>query len=188
DEVTLASGATSIDAVGDATLTGVRTSGAQVGVTVDDPATLHADLSRLSGDKFAIATRGLATVTRSVLRSADEGVLATGGGQTLDHDTVVAPTALDFHLVDIPGRANLSALALTGPLVRDTSETGGTYPVAIRDSVWDASHDLGGRFDESGDAHVAPAMTPDLHPLGTSAQVDRDTQTDPRYTDLDGVR
>jgi hypothetical protein len=188
DDVMISGGDTSVHAVRDTTLTRVRTSGARVGVAVDDPASLHADLSRLSARSFAVTTRGLATVTRSVLRSDGEGVLASGGGLTLDHDTVAAPTALDFHLVDIPGRANLSALALTGRIVRDTSETGGTYPVAIRDSVWDASHDLGGPFDEAGDAHIAPVLTPDLHPRGSSAQVDRDTKTDGRYSDLDGVR
>jgi len=155
----------------------------------------------------ALGTRGNAIATSSVLQTTDpgsEGVNASGGGLTLDNVTVAhlgpvngEDSALEFVNVDIPGRANISAVALAGYTrgVRRETETGDPYPVAIRDSVWDSSRDiLGdsslGPFDESGNAHVAPAFVDfpggDFRPRFGSAAIDRDLLTNGRFTDVDG--
>ncbi len=214
-----AGGATGIDALGNIALDGVTVSGTgttgvtardlafdaddlrtdrvATGLDVGDNAQVHVTGARLRARDAAVSTRGTTFVTRSLLETTGAnavGVDTRGGGLTLDHDTVAGAgeAALDVHLVDLDGRANISAVALAGHargIRRDTSETGGSYPIAIRDSVWDTSRDVRepGDFTESGNAHVAPALTADLHPRGSSAQVDRDSRSDGRYVDLDGI-
>lgn len=182
----------------------LQVDGAKLGVLVQDDAPVRIDHSRVVARRSGLASRGLTAVTTSVLGTTEpggKGVQGSGGGLSLDHVTVAGSgaTGLEFTSVDIPGRANIASVALAGyakGIVRDTSQNGTAYPIAIRDSVWDAAHDsLGdltsGPFDESGNAHFAPALVDlargDLRPRGTSAAIDRDTLTDGRYEDLAGV-
>jgi PKD domain-containing protein len=195
DVAVLGTGEIGIRSQGEDTLEGVETRGLKLGVLAQDSARLRIGHSRLGARRGALATRGLTTVTASTLQTteaAGAGVQASGGGLSLDHVTVAGPgaAALEFTSVDIPGRANIASVALAGyarGIVRDTSQTGGEYPVAIRDSVWDDAHDVGGPFDESGNAHVDPRLGADLRLRGSSAAIDRDTLTDGRYRDVAGV-
>jgi hypothetical protein len=126
-------------------------------------------------------------------------VSGSGGGLDLDHVTVAGggDAALELTSVDILGRANIQASVFAGyrrGIVRDTSQNNSPYPLAIRDSVWDSSHDVlgddgSGPFTESGDAHVDPRLVggADLRPRGSSAVVDRDTLPDGRDPDATTV-
>jgi hypothetical protein len=193
---------------GDLEVDDLRVEDVVLGVSVQDNADLLLTRSRVVAGAAALGTRGNAIAARSVLQTTDpgsEGISAGGGGLTLDHVTVAhrgpvngQDSALEFVNVDIPGRANISAVALAGYTrgVRRETETGDPYPVAIRDSAWDSSRDiLGdfslGPFDESGNAHVAPALVDlaggDFRPRFGSAAIDRDLLTDGRFTDLDGL-
>jgi hypothetical protein len=177
-----------------------------LGVSVQDNAKLLLTGSRVVAGNAALATRGNAIATSSVLETTDAGatgVSAGGGGLTLEHVTVAhrgpvngQDAALEFVNVDIPGRANIGTVALAGYTrgVRRETESGDPYPVAIRDSVWDPSRDVLGNsslgpFDESGNAHLAPALVDlaggDFRPRLGSAAIDRDSLTGGRFTDLD---
>jgi PKD domain len=193
---------------GGVTVSKTRVSNVRFGVD-NTQDTVKLTSSHVSARQVAVASRGNTVVTSSVLETTDPhsfGVQGVGGGLTLDHVTVAhrgqpdgTDSALDFETVDIAGRANVISSALVGytrGIRRDNSQDGSAYPIAVRDSVWDSRRDVlgpasAGAFDESGDAHVAPLVVDlargDLRPRGGAAVIDRDTATDPRYTDVDGV-
>ncbi|HEX5619078.1 MAG TPA: PKD domain-containing protein [Solirubrobacteraceae bacterium] len=175
---------------------------ADIGVLSQDDAHLRVVGSRISAARTGVASRGLTSLASSVVQTTGangDGVSGSGGGLDLDHVTVAGggDAALELTSVDIPGRANIQSSVFAGysrGVVRDTSQNGTPYPLAIRDSVWDNGHDqLGdatsGPFKESGDVHVDPQLVGgnDLRLRGGSAAIDRDTLTDGRYTDVDGV-
>ena len=176
----------------------LRVDGPDIGVFSQDFADLDITHSRISARRTGAGTRGLMTLRSSVVETTDAdgvGVSGSGGGLDLDHVTVAGAgkAALELTSVDIAGRANIQSSVFAGyarGVVRDTSQNGTPYPLAIRDSVWDSGHDLPeGPFTESGNAHIDPQLVGggDLRLRGGSAAVDRDTLTDGRYTDVDGV-
>jgi PKD domain len=180
----------------------LRVDGPDIGVLGQDFADLDISHSRITAARTGVATRGLTTLRSSVVGTTGAngvGVNGTGGGLDLDHVTVAGTgsAALKLTSVDIAGRANIQSSVFAGydrGVLRDTSENGTPYPLAIRDSVWESSHDLlgdatSGPFKEAGNAHVDPQLVGggDLRPRGSSAAIDRDTLTDGRYTDVDDV-
>lgn len=107
---------------------------------------------------------------------------------------------LSFHPVDNGGRADLSSVVVAGyshEIERDPSEGPSSLPMTIRDSVWDDANDLfvdvpnTGQVVQSGNVHADPGLVDlaggDYRLRGSSAAVDRDSQTDPRYVAIDGL-
>jgi PKD repeat protein len=193
----------------DVDATNLRTANSVEGVGVGDDARLALSHSRIGGRDFALADRGTATVTSTVLETTAPNalaVLAGDGKVSLDHVSVVhrgpvdgTDSAFEFHSVDFGGQADLSSVVISGytrGFRRDTSENGAPYPITIRDSVWDPSHDVfvavpnTGGVTETGNAHVDPKLVDlasgDYRLRGSSAAIDRDTRTDLRYTDVAG--
>jgi hypothetical protein len=182
----------------DVTAERLRVDGPAIGVLSQDDADLDLSHSRITAARTGVATRGLTTLRSSVVGTTGPdgvGVNGSGGGLDLDHVTVAGSgsAALKLTSVDIAGRANVQSSVFAGyqrGVVRDTTQNGTPYPLAIRDSVWDSAHDLPeGPFTESGNAHVDPRLVGggDLRARGSSAAIDRDTLTDGRYTDVDGI-
>jgi PKD domain len=187
----------------------VRTSNVSDGVTVGDNANLQATGSRFAGTRFGVFTRGGTSLSASVLETSAADAVGLLGGDSaiaLDHVSVVhrgavngTDAALDFHPVDFGGSAHMSSVVLAGytrGIRRDTSEGDFPFPITIRDSVWDNAHDVfvnapnSGGVSELGDAHVDPKLVDvasgDFRLRGTSAAVDRDSQTAGGYADVDG--
>jgi PKD domain len=195
---------------GTVTATGVRTSDATFGVISGDTAQLTLSHSKISGRNIALATRGTTSVAASVLETTAPDGRGVGGGDgsvSLDHVSVVHrgpvdgnDAALNFHPVDVGGQATIKSVVLAGytrGFSRDTSDNNFNFPITVRDSVWDPSHDVfvsapnPGAFTEQGNAHVDPKLVDiaggDYRLRGSSAAVDRDTQTDAGYKDVDGA-
>jgi PKD domain len=191
-----------LEARGTVLAEGLRIDADEMGVLSQDDAHLRIVHSNIRAAGTGVVTRGVTSLASSVVQTTGAngvGVSGSGGGLDLDHVTVAGggDAALELTSVDILGRANIQASVFAGyrrGIVRDTSQNNSPYPLAIRDSVWDSSHDVlgddgSGPFTESGDAHVDPRLVggADLRPRGSSAVVDRDTLTDGRYTDVAGV-
>jgi PKD domain-containing protein len=179
----------------------LRIAGARRAVGGSENSKLFLSHSRLSATHSGIGTRAIttavsATTVETTAPSAN-GIEATGGDLSLDHVTIAhrgtgGDAALAFTREDLAGRAGMAAVALAG-YARGIRRSGGEYPLAIRDSVWDPARDVAGEglLAQSGNAHVAPALVDlaggDLRPRGVSAAIDRDTLTDPAYEDAAGV-
>lgn len=195
---------------GHSAATRLRISDVTSGIEPNDDAQLELSSSRISATQNAFAARGVATVGSTLLETTAagaRGVEAGDGDITFDHVSVVhrgpvdgTDAAFELHPVDAGGSADLRSVVVGGftrGFLRDTTENNAPYPIAIRDSVWDPSHDVfTGRpssadVTESDDAHVDPqlvdAAAGDFRLRGSSAAVDRDSQTPAGYTDLDGV-
>jgi hypothetical protein len=194
----------------DVDATDLRTSDVAIGVEVFDGSRLSLSHSKISGRNIAVGDRGTATVSASVLETTApnaQAITAGDGKVALDHVSIVhrgpvdgTDSAFKFHPVDVAdGQADLNAVVIAGytrGFRRDTSENGAPYPITIRDSVWDPSHDVfvavpnAGGVTESGNAHVDPKLVDlaggDFRLRGSSPAVDRDTRTDLRYTDVNG--
>jgi hypothetical protein len=178
------------------------------GVGTADFATLQLARSKIAARAVALVARGKSAVSASFLETTAQNGRGVSGGDgvvTLDHVSVVhrgpvdgTDAALSFYSAEGGGRADLSSVVLSGytrGIRRDTNE-GPTFAMTIRDSVWDPSHDVfispeaSGPVDESGNAHVDPALVDPTHGdfrlRGSSAAVDRDTRTELRYEDVDG--
>jgi PKD domain len=177
------------------------------GVGTGEGSTLQMERSKVRARDAALMGLGTAAVSASLLESTAPNSTGVAGGNailTLDHVTVVhrgpvdgTDAALHFKTVDGGFRADLSSVVLAGytrGLRRDTTD-GPLFPMTIRDSVWDSSHDVivGSTppVDESGNAHIDPALADlangDFRLRGSSAAIDRDTRTDVRYVDVDGA-
>jgi hypothetical protein len=195
---------------GHSTATGLRINDVASGIGPNDDAQLDLSGSRISATQNAFAARGVATVSSTLLETTAagaKGVEAGDGDITFDHVSVVHRGPVDgtdaaflLHPVDAGGSADLRSVVVGGftrGFLRDTTDNNAPYPIAIRDSVWDPSHDVfTGRpssadVTESNDAHVDPhlvdAPAGDFRLRGSSAAIDRDSQTPAGYTDLDGV-
>jgi PKD domain len=190
--------------------TNVRVSDVARGASVGDNAHVTLRESRIAGRESGIETRGTTAAASTIIETSGPKAVGVRGGDgtvTLDHVTVAhrgpldgTDSALDFHPVDFGGEADLSAVVLAGytrGIRRDTSENFSPFPITIRDSVWDPSHDVfvavpdQSPFVEAGNAHADPALVDvaggDLRLHGSSPAVDRDAQTDPSYVDVDGA-
>lgn len=195
---------------GNVHVSGLDVSDVLIGAVVGDTVQLQLERSRLSASATALSTRGSSSVSSSVIETTapnGRGVQAGDGSVTLDHITVIhrgpvdgTDAALDFHPVDFSGQADVRSAVLAGytrGIRRDTSDAGFTFPLTIRDSVWDNAHDVfvaapnPGPFTELGNAHVDPKLVDlaggDFRLRGSSAAVDRDSQTAAGYTDVDGA-
>jgi PKD domain len=196
-------------AQGNVNVTGLRTSGASEGVFVSDPANVQLSHSKISGATGGLGSRGTTAVTASLLETTAPngvGVITGDGSLALDHVTVVhrgtvdgTDAAFQGAPAELGGKALLSAVVFSGytrGLRRDTTGGDALFPIAIRDSVWDPSHDVflgtpaSADVTESNDAHVDPKLVDvangDYRLRGSSPAIDRDTRTDLRYTDVNG--
>jgi hypothetical protein len=177
------------------------------GLVVGDATTLQVTKSKIAARDAALTSSATASISTSVLETSAPdaiGVNAGDGNVALDHVTVVHrgtgngnDAALNFHPVNVGGQADLSSVVLAGyshGILHDPSEGPFNFPMTIRDSVWDNSHDVfvpypnTGTIDETGNSHVDPKLVDpangDFRLRGSSAAIDRDTQTDPAYVDL----
>jgi PKD domain len=193
---------------GDVDASRLRISDVAHGVGIGDNAHLQLTRSKIAGRDIAVVARGTSAISASLLETNapnGRGVSGGDGVVTMDHVSVVhrgpvdgTDSALDFYSAEGGGRADLRSVVLAGytrGIRRDTNE-GPPFAMTMRDSVWDPSHDvfvspeLSGPVDESGNAHVDPALVDPAHGdfrlRGSSAAVDRDTRTDLRYEDADG--
>lgn len=209
-DVHVKGGAVGIRAHEGMTLDGVSVAGSEIGVSVQDGETVSLARSSISATDTGVLTRGHLTATSTLIETTAAGGRGLVGGDStvaLDHVTAVHRGPLDgheiglsFHPVDNGGRADLSSVVVAGyshEIERDPSEGPSNLPMTIRDSVWDDANDLfvdvpnTGQVLQSGNVHADPGLVDlaggDYRLRGGSPAVDRDSQTDPRYVDIDGL-